>query len=173
MIRSLPLAVLTQTPKCWAIFISSAPRTISIYAFLGKARRCELKRICFLMTSFVLFCRFLPVRAKVVWLLAGPDPICSHETTVQPAVKEAHTMLQNLCPGKVSKLLAVLALFISTSTAFGQSAAFTYQGRLTDGGAAANGIYDMQFKLYDTATVGTRTQIGSTLTQSTGKGNGR
>lgn len=63
-------------------------------------------------------------------------------------------MLQNLCPGKVSKLLVVLALFIGTSTAFGQSAAFTYQGRLTDGGTAANGIYDMQFKLYDTATVG-------------------
>src|SRR3989449_4431915 len=105
------------------------------------------------MTSFVLFCRFLPVRAKVVWLMAGPDPICSHEAKVQPAVKEAHTMLQNLCPGKASKLLVVLALFIGASTAFGQSAAFTYQGRLTDGGAAANGIYDMQFKLYDTATV--------------------
>src|SRR5437016_150660 len=119
------------------------------------------------MTSFVLFCRFLPVRAKVVWLLAGPDPICSHEATVQPAVKEAHTMLQNLCPGKGSKLLVVLALFISTSTAFGQSAAFTYQGRLADGGTAANGIYDMQFKLYDTATVGTGTQIGSTITKST------
>ena len=76
-------------------------------------------------------------------------------------------MLQNLCPGKGSKLLAVLALFIGASTAFGQSAAFTYQGRLTDGGTAANGIYDMQFKLYDTATVGTGTQIGSTITKST------
>src|SRR3989442_7506179 len=116
MIRSLPLAVLTQTPKCWAIFISSAPRTISIYAFLGKARRCELKRICFLMTSFVLFCRFLPVRAKVVWLLAGPDPICSHEATRQTAVKEV-TMLQDFSPGKRAKLLIGLALFNRGSTA--------------------------------------------------------
>src|SRR5947199_8495668 len=97
------------------------------------------------MTSFVLFCRFLPVRAKVVWLLAGPDPICSHEAKVQPAAKEAHTMLQNLSPGKAANLLVVLALFISTSTAFGQSAALTYQGRLTDGGTAANGIYGTQF----------------------------
>ena len=47
-------------------------------------------------------------------------------------------MLQNLCPGKVSKLLVVLALFIGASTAFGQSAAFTYQGRLTDGGKETN-----------------------------------
>src|SRR5438128_5306127 len=87
-----------------------------------------------------------------------------HSTTCREGV---HTMLQNLCPGKGSKLLAVLALFIGASTAFGQSAAFTYQGRLTDGGTAANGIYDMQFKLYDTATVGTGTQIGSTITKST------
>src|SRR2546425_2284047 len=35
------------------------------------------------------------------------------------------------------------------------------------GGTAANGIYDMQFKLYDTASVGTGTQIGSTITKST------
>ena len=32
--------------------------------------------------------------------------------------------------------------------------AFTYQGRLTDGGEAAIGEYDFQFKLYDAATEG-------------------
>ena len=32
--------------------------------------------------------------------------------------------------------------------------AFTYQGRLTDGGNAANGPYDMEFWLYDAATSG-------------------
>jgi hypothetical protein len=33
--------------------------------------------------------------------------------------------------------------------------AFTYQGRLNDGGAPANGFYDFNFKLYDAATDGT------------------
>src|SRR5438045_7363967 len=42
MIRSLPLSVLTRTLKCWAIFISSALRTIPIYAFLSKAA-CNLR----------------------------------------------------------------------------------------------------------------------------------
>src|SRR5439155_542806 len=36
------------------------------------------------------------------------------------------------------------------------------QGRLTDGGAAANGIYDLQFVLFDSASSGA--QIGSTQT---------
>ncbi|MDQ7029822.1 MAG: hypothetical protein Q9O62_08615 [Ardenticatenia bacterium] len=41
--------------------------------------------------------------------------------------------------------------------------AFTYQGRLTDGGSPANGAYDFQFKLYDAATGGS--QVGSTVTK--------
>ncbi|MHB9032580.1 MAG: hypothetical protein ACYC6L_05995, partial [Anaerolineae bacterium] len=39
--------------------------------------------------------------------------------------------------------------------------AFTYQGHLTDGGAPANGSYDLQFKLFDAAAGGA--QVGSTL----------
>src|SRR5437588_4958678 len=42
-----------------------------------------------------------------------------------------------------------------------QSTSFTYQGRLSDGGTAANGVYDMQFRLYDTVTVGTGSLQGS------------
>ena len=38
--------------------------------------------------------------------------------------------------------------------------AFTYQGRLTDGGAPANGVYDFQFKLYDAESEGS--QVGGT-----------
>jgi len=38
---------------------------------------------------------------------------------------------------------------------------FTYQGKLTDGGAPANGLYDFEFKLYDDLSVGT--QVGSTV----------
>ncbi len=48
-----------------------------------------------------------------------------------------------------------------------QTTAFTYQGRLTDAGNPANGNYDMQFKLFDTPTVGTGTPQGSTVTNPT------
>jgi hypothetical protein len=43
-----------------------------------------------------------------------------------------------------------------------QTTAFTYQGRLNDASAAANGQYDLEFKLYDGGTGGT--QQGSTVT---------
>jgi hypothetical protein len=46
-----------------------------------------------------------------------------------------------------------------------QSSGFTYQGRLTDGGTAANGNYDFQFVLFDSLTNGT--QIGPVLTLNT------
>ncbi len=39
--------------------------------------------------------------------------------------------------------------------------AFTYQGRLIDGGVPANGAYDMLFRLYDAATGGA--QVGATM----------
>jgi hypothetical protein len=41
--------------------------------------------------------------------------------------------------------------------------AFTYQGRLTDGGDLTNGTYDFEFKLYDAASGGG--QVGSTITK--------
>ena len=55
-----------------------------------------------------------------------------------------------------------LALLLVANSAFAQGSSFTYQGRLTDGGAAANGIYDLQFVLFDSASSGA--QIGSTQT---------
>jgi hypothetical protein len=42
--------------------------------------------------------------------------------------------------------------------------AFTYQGRLTDGGAAANGAYDFRFILYNAAAGGA--QVGPIVTQN-------
>jgi hypothetical protein len=62
-------------------------------------------------------------------------------------------------------LAFVLCLFAS-SAAHAQGAAFTYQGRLTDSGNPVTGVYDMQFKLFDTATVGAGTQHGATITNS-------
>jgi len=46
-----------------------------------------------------------------------------------------------------------------------QTSSFTYQGRLTDGSTAANGNYDLQFKLFDSLSGGT--QISSTQTLNT------
>ena len=48
-------------------------------------------------------------------------------------------------------LLWVMLLATSVSA---QDTAFTYQGRLTDGSAAASGTYDFQFKLYSTVNGG-------------------
>jgi hypothetical protein len=60
------------------------------------------------------------------------------------------------------KRLVTIVLFILfvTTTTSAQTTGFTYQGRLTDGGTPANGVYDLQFGLWDSQTSGS--QIGST-----------
>jgi len=58
------------------------------------------------------------------------------------------------------KLLALIFMLAQVGFVYGQTSTFTYQGRFTDGGTAANGTYDMQFKLFDEAG----NQIGSTIT---------
>jgi hypothetical protein len=59
----------------------------------------------------------------------------------------------------------ILALIFTaltfTGAAFGQTSSFNYQGKLTETGAAANGSYQFQFKLYDSVAGGS--QIGSTI----------
>src|SRR5438128_12603250 len=59
----------------------------------------------------------------------------------------------------------VLAFLLAATSAFAQTSSVTYQGRLTDGGAAANGNYDLQFAVFDSLSGGT--QIGSTQTLNT------
>jgi hypothetical protein len=49
-------------------------------------------------------------------------------------------------------------------TVRGQGTAFTYQGRLNDGNAGANGSYDLQFNIFDAVTNGA-TQ-GSSITNA-------
>ena len=44
---------------------------------------------------------------------------------------------------------AVLSLLSSVALAEPMGTAFTYQGRLTAGGNAANGLYDLTFRLCD------------------------
>src|SRR3989475_7634520 len=62
-------------------------------------------------------------------------------------------------------ILLVVVLTMGASTARAQTSSFTYQGRLTDGGAAANGNYDLQFALFDSLSGGA--QVGSTQTLNT------
>lgn len=52
---------------------------------------------------------------------------------------------------------------LATTAAHAQGTAFTYQGKLTDAGNPANNTYDLQFKLFDTPTVGTGVQQGPTI----------
>ena len=56
---------------------------------------------------------------------------------------------------------ALCLLLLSVGVAQAQTTQFTYQGRLNDGGNAANGAYDMQFKLFDALSAGA--QVGSTV----------
>src|SRR2546427_3980927 len=64
--------------------------------------------------------------------------------------------------GRQFLLLIPLVVLLVSSIASAQTTAFTYQGRLTDGGTAASGNYDLQFALFDVSN----TQIGSTLTRA-------
>jgi hypothetical protein len=57
--------------------------------------------------------------------------------------------------------LLTFVLAASHAQLNGQSTAFNYQGRLTDGGNPANGAFLLQFKLFDALSGGS--QIGSTL----------
>lgn len=50
-----------------------------------------------------------------------------------------------------STILGAFSIF----NTFGQTSAFSYQGKLTDAGAPANGTYIMQFSLWNAATGGT------------------
>ena len=46
----------------------------------------------------------------------------------------------------------LLVFMVCASAVVGQTTAFSYQGRLTDGGAPANGTYDLQFTLYNASS---------------------
>ena len=62
-------------------------------------------------------------------------------------------------------LLALSTLIYQPSTLRAQGTAFTYQGRLNNGGVVANGSYDLQFTIYD-STNDPGTVIAGPLTNS-------
>ncbi len=51
-------------------------------------------------------------------------------------------------------LLLLLLICAASSTISAQSTGFTYQGKLVDGGIAANGAYDLEFRLFAAETGG-------------------
>ena len=60
-------------------------------------------------------------------------------------------------------LLSIVILALCTSVVFAQGGTeFTYQGRLVDAGAPANGTFNVDVRLWDDPTTGT--QVGSTNT---------
>jgi len=64
----------------------------------------------------------------------------------------------------LANVVVLLSLFMGSSLAAPLGAAFTYQGKLTDGGPPANGSYDLRFILYD-ADVGGN-QVGPIYTNA-------
>ncbi len=69
----------------------------------------------------------------------------------------------NTLPSRI--FTALLLTLAAAAPALGQGTAFTYQGRLTDGGAPANGTYDMRFELRDALSGGSA--LGLPLTNAT------
>ena len=66
---------------------------------------------------------------------------------------------------RTSRLAILLILVTSAANSVNaQTSTFTYQGRLTDGGTAANGTYDLQFTLWDAVNGGNQQPIGSPVT---------
>ena len=63
---------------------------------------------------------------------------------------------------KKSALLILVSFVIACSTVLAQTAAFTYQGKLTDGGSNANGQYDFTFRLFTAVSGGS--QVGADVT---------
>lgn len=61
----------------------------------------------------------------------------------------------------ITSISAFFLMLSGMAAVSAQTTAFTYQGRLTDGGNPANGNFLMQFKLFDTVAGGA--QIGPTL----------
>lgn len=61
-------------------------------------------------------------------------------------------------------LALVLALLAAPAIAAPQLPEFTYQGRLSENGAAANGNFDLAFALFDASTGGN--QVGATINET-------
>lgn len=68
--------------------------------------------------------------------------------------------------------MVLCGIVFSLARAAAAESAFTYQGRLSDGGAAANGIYDFRFTTYDAPNGGNLVSGGSVAIPGIGVSNG-
>ena len=59
-------------------------------------------------------------------------------------------------PNPLRIAVVILFLIVGAIPAFAQTPTFTYQGKLQQSGAPANGSYDFQFKVFDAVTGGTQ-----------------
>jgi hypothetical protein len=64
------------------------------------------------------------------------------------------TTIRNFIGGLA--FLSALMLALQPATSHAQGTAFTYQGRLDSGSSPANGIFDLQFDIFDSASGGAR-----------------
>ncbi|MBI3853436.1 MAG: tail fiber domain-containing protein [Verrucomicrobia bacterium] len=79
--------------------------------------------------------------------------------------------MKQILPNLLGSLIMFWILHTPYSTAVAQTTAFTYQGRLNDNGAPANGQYDLRLALFDAANDGA--QKGNAITNiATGVSNG-
>lgn len=94
---------------------------------------------------------FLAVAAPAVRLLGSEGLPLWHDPT-----RETSTMRSK------NRIAAAFVVGVcGLAAAANAQTAFTYQARMTDAGAAANGPYDFQFKLFNAATAGV--QVGATV----------
>jgi hypothetical protein len=75
-------------------------------------------------------------------------------------MKNRKSLVQNL----LAVLLTLLALLRLSALAAPLGNAFTYQGRLTDGGSLVTGSYDLKFSLYDASVGGTLAGTPTSIT---------
>jgi hypothetical protein len=104
------------------------------------------------------------------WLTLGVSLLVALLFAGLPTLRRYAAGVNDMKPGLLYRnslafVAVVLSILFSSAVALGQTSSFTYQGRLTDGGTAANGNYDLQFALWDSLSGGT--QVGSTQTVNT------
>lgn len=63
-----------------------------------------------------------------------------------------------------SIFLSISLILVLSHPVLTQTTSFTYQGKLTDGVAAASGLYEMRFRVYDAVTGGNQLPVGAPVT---------
>ncbi|UCG57691.1 MAG: tail fiber domain-containing protein [Phycisphaerales bacterium] len=114
------------------------------------------------------------VEVEVDEVLADPNAAFGGVTTVEVCYADAHDLEAGdevevygyywggTCPRQYCGRVAASdeSYYIELASLIDSRTAFTYQGRLTESGGAADGLYDFRFVLYDHPDPGAGTQVG-------------